>query len=180
MLLISTHSSLTHLSNCSLPPNSPALKMLSISGWIPFQCSHHNLVYVWQIWFGWLYTCNIFIVLYCRKSVNHYGRCCSLTMIRQKTTREPVYDKMIMIGFLSSNIFISQILHIRYVAMILRAAAAALRGRPNFHQPSTALSKQITICGDLHGKLDDLLVIFYKVNFPTFLLIKESFRLSLL
>ncbi|CAG7823996.1 unnamed protein product, partial [Allacma fusca] len=60
-----------------------------------------------------------------------------------------------------------KILHVRYVASILRVAGANLRARPNFNQPSTALSKQITICGDLHGKLDDLLVILYKNGLPS-------------
>uniref|UniRef100_A0A1I8PJZ7 Serine/threonine-protein phosphatase n=1 Tax=Stomoxys calcitrans TaxID=35570 RepID=A0A1I8PJZ7_STOCA len=58
-------------------------------------------------------------------------------------------------------------LHARYVGAILKEAALKLRTLPNLNTASTAISKQITICGDLHGKLDDLLVVFYKNGLPS-------------
>ncbi|XP_077292785.1 retinal degeneration C [Arctopsyche grandis] len=58
-------------------------------------------------------------------------------------------------------------LHAKYVAGILREAIAKLKRLPNLNQASTAISKQVTICGDLHGKLDDLLVVFHKNGLPS-------------
>uniref|UniRef100_A0A1B0G581 Serine/threonine-protein phosphatase n=1 Tax=Glossina morsitans morsitans TaxID=37546 RepID=A0A1B0G581_GLOMM len=58
-------------------------------------------------------------------------------------------------------------LHAKYVALILRESASRLSNLPNLHNASMAISKQITVCGDLHGKLDDLLVIFYKNGLPS-------------
>ncbi|KAB0798853.1 hypothetical protein PPYR_06733 [Photinus pyralis] len=58
-------------------------------------------------------------------------------------------------------------LHARYVAGILRESITQLKRLPNLNQASTAISKQVTICGDLHGKLDDLLVVFHKNGLPS-------------
>lgn len=55
-------------------------------------------------------------------------------------------------------------LHAKYVAAILKEAAKKLRRMENINRASTAISRTVTVVGDLHGKLDDLLVILYKVN----------------
>ncbi|GLG94690.1 Serine/threonine-protein phosphatase rdgC, partial [Gryllus bimaculatus] len=58
-------------------------------------------------------------------------------------------------------------LHARYVASVLRDAAAHLRTLPNLNEASTAHARHVTVCGDLHGHLDDLLVIFHKNGLPS-------------
>lgn len=57
-------------------------------------------------------------------------------------------------------------LHAKYVALILREAAKKLRRLDNINKASTEVkgAKTVTVVGDLHGKLDDLLVILYKVS----------------
>ncbi|KPI91275.1 Serine/threonine-protein phosphatase rdgC [Papilio xuthus] len=58
-------------------------------------------------------------------------------------------------------------LHPKHVAQILKEATQMLKRLPNINVATTSISSQITICGDLHGKLDDLLVIFHKNGLPS-------------
>ncbi|XP_042228027.1 serine/threonine-protein phosphatase with EF-hands 2-like [Homarus americanus] len=58
-------------------------------------------------------------------------------------------------------------LHVRYVYVLLREGVRVLRQRATVTHASTAISGQITVVGDLHGKLDDLLTILYKNGLPS-------------
>ncbi|XP_014837044.1 PREDICTED: serine/threonine-protein phosphatase with EF-hands 1 [Poecilia mexicana] len=60
-----------------------------------------------------------------------------------------------------------QILHARYVLQLLYESKKLLKQMPNIVHLSTSYTKEITICGDLHGRLDDLLLIFYKNGLPS-------------
>ncbi|KAK2901810.1 hypothetical protein Q8A73_011556 [Channa argus] len=58
-------------------------------------------------------------------------------------------------------------LHSRYVLQLLLETWKLLRLLPNINRVSTCHSKEITVCGDLHGQLEDLLLIFYKNGMPS-------------
>uniref|UniRef100_A0A5F9C6F3 Serine/threonine-protein phosphatase n=1 Tax=Oryctolagus cuniculus TaxID=9986 RepID=A0A5F9C6F3_RABIT len=60
-----------------------------------------------------------------------------------------------------------QILHAHYVLEVLFETKKILMQKSNFTHINTSPSKEITICGDLHGKLDDLFMIFYKNGLPS-------------
>ncbi|KAM9397254.1 serine/threonine-protein phosphatase with EF-hands 1 isoform 2-T4 [Salvelinus alpinus] len=60
-----------------------------------------------------------------------------------------------------------QPLHSRYMLQLLQQTKKLLKQMPNVIQLSTPYAKEITICGDLHGRLDDLLLIFYKNGLPS-------------
>ncbi|XP_071751057.1 serine/threonine-protein phosphatase with EF-hands 2 [Centroberyx gerrardi] len=60
-----------------------------------------------------------------------------------------------------------QQLHSRYVLQLLGETWRLLRILPNINHVSTCHTKEITICGDLHGHLEDLLLVFYKNGLPS-------------
>ncbi|XP_066880163.1 serine/threonine-protein phosphatase with EF-hands 1 isoform X2 [Kogia breviceps] len=60
-----------------------------------------------------------------------------------------------------------QILHAYYVLEVLFETRKLLQQKPNFTYTKTSPSEEITICGDLHGKLDDLFLIYSKNGLPS-------------
>uniref|UniRef100_G3VEN7 Serine/threonine-protein phosphatase n=1 Tax=Sarcophilus harrisii TaxID=9305 RepID=G3VEN7_SARHA len=72
-------------------------------------------------------------------------------------------DVVLLIDAFKEN----QILHARYVLEVLLEAKKILQQMPNIIHISSTVSKELTICGDIHGKLDDLFLIFYKNGLPS-------------
>lgn len=48
--------------------------------------------------------------------------------------------------------------------MVLEEILKYMRKQKNITMISTNVTKNLTVVGDLHGQLDDLMMIFYKVN----------------
>lgn len=69
----------------------------------------------------------------------------------------------------SSDIFLTQALHAKYVIQLLIEVRRILKTQANIRYASTSISKQITVCGDIHGKLGDLYMIFHKVSIQIYI-----------
>ncbi|CAF4403965.1 unnamed protein product, partial [Adineta steineri] len=59
------------------------------------------------------------------------------------------------------------LLHAHYVLLILHELRHILKRLPNVNIVSTHQSRYVTVVGDLHGSLADLMVIFHKNGLPS-------------
>ncbi|XP_076844950.1 serine/threonine-protein phosphatase with EF-hands 2 [Brachyhypopomus gauderio] len=60
-----------------------------------------------------------------------------------------------------------QLLHSRYVLQLLGETWKLLRVLPNINTVFLCRGQEVTICGDLHGHVEDLLLVFYKNGLPS-------------
>ncbi|CAF4950538.1 unnamed protein product, partial [Rotaria sp. Silwood1] len=60
-----------------------------------------------------------------------------------------------------------ELLHARYVLLILHELRRILKTLPNVNIVSTHQSTCVTVVGDLHGSLADLMIIFHKNGLPS-------------
>ncbi|CAF3655980.1 unnamed protein product, partial [Rotaria socialis] len=60
-----------------------------------------------------------------------------------------------------------ELLHPHYVLVILHELRRLLKTLPNVNVVSTHLTKFVTVVGDLHGSLADLMIIFHKNGLPS-------------
>ena len=74
---------------------------------------------------------------------------------------------VIIIIVIIIKLIILQTLHAKYTLQLLLEVRRILKTQGNIRYASTSLSNQITVCGDIHGKLSDLYVIFHKVSTNT-------------
>ncbi|CAF3191088.1 unnamed protein product [Rotaria sp. Silwood2] len=82
----------------------------------------------------------------------------------------PHVDLPINKGHLESLIFAFQrgeLLHAHYVLLILHELRRILKNLPNVNVVSTHQSTCVTVVGDLHGSLADLMIIFHKNGLPS-------------
>nr|CAD2171447.1 unnamed protein product [Meloidogyne enterolobii] len=76
-------------------------------------------------------------------------------------------DKSYKGPVISLPIRTAHILPARYLLIILHEARKVLKAMPTVTHLSTNMSGQVTVCGDLHGKFDDLCIILHKNGFPS-------------